>query len=241
MQAVILAGGLGSRLGPITREIPKPMVPIAGAPYLDHQLKLLRRQHISDILLLTGYLGDQIESYFGSGDGRGLSIRYSHERYPLGTGGALLQAANMLEEAFVLIYGDSFLPIAYAETLSELEKTGASGVVVVCDNRVIETGVPANIAVDSQGFVVRYEKDTAGHPELSFVDAGVLALRRDVIDLIPQGPVSLEKQVFPKLIERRKLVSYITSQRFYDIGTPERLRLIESFFLHDYYSHSISN
>src|SRR2546426_1133852 len=111
MQAVILAGGLGTRLWPLTKEIPKPMAPVAGAPYLEHQLRYLAGQSIVEILLLTGYLGDQIENYFGDGAGFGLRIRYSREAAPIGTGGALRQALPLLSPEFLVIYGDSFLPI----------------------------------------------------------------------------------------------------------------------------------
>ena len=114
MQTVILAGGLGTRLGALTRKIPKPMAPVAGMPYLEHQLRLLERQSLRDVLLLTGYLGDQIESYFGNGGRLGLRIRYSRERRPLGTGGALREARRLLDESFLLMYGDSLLPIDYS-------------------------------------------------------------------------------------------------------------------------------
>src|SRR5581483_8563633 len=96
MQAVILAGGLGTRLGPITQTIPKPMVPVAGKPYLAHQLAELGRQGITDVVPLTGHLGDQIEAYFGSGGRLGLSLRYRREPAPQGTGGGLRDAADLL-------------------------------------------------------------------------------------------------------------------------------------------------
>ena len=110
MQTVILAGGLGTRLGPLTRKIPKPMVPVAGVPYLEHQLRLLARQSFRDVLLLTGYLGDQIEAYFGNGARLGLRLRYAREAQPQGTGGALRDARPQLAESFLLLYGDSLLP-----------------------------------------------------------------------------------------------------------------------------------
>ena len=126
MQVVILAGGLGTRLGPLTRPHPKPMVPVKGVPYLEHQLRLLARQGLTDIVLLTGYLGEQIEEYFGDGDRMGLRLRYSRELEPLGTGGALRQARPLLEEAFLVIYGDSYLRIDYA-AVGRVALTGARG------------------------------------------------------------------------------------------------------------------
>jgi NDP-sugar pyrophosphorylase family protein len=231
MQAVILAGGLGTRLGEITKAIPKPMVPIAGKPYLEYQLAELRRQGIEEILLLTGYLGDRMESHFEDGSRFGLSIQYSREQTPQGTGGGLRDAANLLAEEFLLIYGDSYLPIDYQAVLRRLaEYPAAVGVVVVYDNSEATT-VPQNIALDESGYVTRYAKEAVPTPDLRYVDAGVLAFRRAVLDFLPAGrPVSLEKDAFPKLIAGRQLLGFVTAQRFYDIGTPDRLAVIARLF-----------
>ncbi len=228
MQAVILAGGLGTRLWPLTKEVPKPMVPVAGKPYLERQLQLLAVQGIRDIVLLTGYLGEQIEQYFADGSGLGLSVRYSRERQSVGTGGALRDARALLDENFLVIYGDSYLPIDYACVLSGLR---SPGLVVVFRDRMGITNVPPNIALDADGMVTRYDKIARNDSDLRYIEAGVLALRREVLDLIPgEGTVSLEQQIFPVLIARRQLAGYVTTQRFYDIGTPERLRVIEELF-----------
>lgn len=227
MQAVILAGGLGTRLRPLTKTVPKPMVPVAGRPYLEHQLKALAGQGIRDVLLLTGYLGEQIEEHFGDGARLDLRIRYSREPYPVGTGGALREAAASLEGLFLLIYGDSFLPIDYRQPFEKLDSSLADGLLVVYDNTLEDTSVKNNVQVDDYGYVARYEKDPPDR--LSHVEAGVLAFRRPVLDLIPaEGPVSLEKEIFPKLIAARRLLAFVTRQRFYDIGTPERLAAIEA-------------
>ena len=135
MQAVILAGGLGTRLWPLTRAVPKPMVRVAGRPYLEHQLQLLKSQNISNVLILTGYMGEQIEEYFGDGSRLGISIRYSRESQPLGTAGAPRKASQMLASTFILLYGDSYLPIKYGDALERLYSSGTQGVMVVYDNR----------------------------------------------------------------------------------------------------------
>jgi NDP-sugar pyrophosphorylase family protein len=229
MQAVILAGGLGTRLLPLTEVIPKPMVQVGGVPYLRHQLQLLADQEIRDIVLLTGYLGEQIESYFGDGASLNLRISYSRELSPLGTGGALRQARGLLQDSFLLIYGDSYLPIRYTDAMDRLASSGAEGLVVVYDNRLADTSVKNNIELDDDGYVSRYEKDSPDR--LSFVEAGVLAFRRSVVDRMPEAPiVSLEKEIFPKLIEAKQLAALVTTERFYDIGTPDRLAAIEALF-----------
>lgn len=231
MQAVILAGGLGTRLGDITKSVPKPMVLVAGRPYLEHQLVELRRQGVKDILLLTGYLGEQIEAHFRDGANFGLSVQYSREETPKGTGGGLRDAANLLADEFLLIYGDSYQPIDYRAVLSRLDVDRAAvGVAVLYDNAE-STTVPNNIAVDDAGYVVRYEKDAPQASDLRYVEAGVLAFRRGVTEFLPQGrPVSLEKDLFPVLIAHRQLLGFPTQQRFYDIGTPDRLKVIERLF-----------
>jgi mannose-1-phosphate guanylyltransferase len=240
MQAVILAGGLGTRLWPLTKTVPKPMVPVAGVPYLEHQLRLLRKQSILDILLLTGYLGEVVEEYFGDGGSLGLAIRYSREDQPCGTAGALRDAGSLLSDSFLLIYGDSYLPIHYPAVYESLERSGAQGLVVVYDNRRGDTSVKNNIDVDHAGFVTVYQKDSG--TDLSYVEAGVLAFRKSCLDLIPAaGAVSLEKEIFPLLIAKRQLAAHITMQRFYDIGTAERLKSIEEFLANDHHTNTISN
>ena len=230
MQAVILAGGLGTRLWPITREIPKPMVPVAGVPYLEHQLRILGEQGIRDIVLLTGYLGEQISDHFGGGERLGLHIRYSREAAPLGTGGAIRLAQPLLAETFLVIYGDSYLPIDYAAVLQRLNSSGALGVVVTYRDPSGLTDVRPNIAA-SGGLVTAYDKSGRSSVDLDRVEAGVSAFRREVIDLLPPGdPVAFEPNVLPALAARRQLLEWPAPQRFFDIGTPERLKVIEELF-----------
>jgi NDP-sugar pyrophosphorylase family protein len=217
LQVVILAGGLGTRLAPLTLTGPKPMVPVAGKPYLEHQIELLKAQGVKDIVLLTGYLGEQVEDYFGDGAKWGVSIRYSREHQPLGTGGALRLALHLLEDSFLLLYGDSYLPIRYKEPWRHLHAMGAGGVVVVYGNTA-DTTVRNNIRLDDQGYVQIYEKDSP----------------RD-------RPVSLEKEIFPSLIATHQFAAFITDRRFYDIGTPERLQVIEEYLSNDHYANAVAH
>lgn len=229
MQAVILAGGLGTRLWPLTRDVPKPMVPVAGAPYLEHQIRILAAQEFRNIVLLTGYLGEQVEEHFGDGSRWGVRIAYSREPKPLGTGGALRLASPHLAPQFLLLYGDSLLPIRYREVLDPLDADpGLAGVLAVYDNALGDTSVKSNIALDAKGRILRYQKDAVSG--MTHVEAGVLALRKSILDEMPDSEVvSLEQEVFPKLIAAGRLAGYSTTQRFYDIGTPERLAAIERY------------
>lgn len=230
MQAVILAGGLGTRLWPLTREVPKPMVPVRGVPYLEHQLRVLAKRGICDIVLLTGYLGGQISSYFEDGARLGLRIRYSQEPAPLGTGGALRLAGPLLDETFLVIYGDSYLPIDYAAVLRRLDSSNALGVVVTYRDLSGETDVRPNIAA-SEGWITVYDKAGSSGAALDRVEAGVSAFRREVIELLPPGdPVAFEPVVLPELASRRRLLEWPAPQRFFDIGTPSRLEAIQELF-----------
>jgi NDP-sugar pyrophosphorylase family protein len=147
----------------------------------------------------------------------------------------------LLAEEFVLIYGDSYLPIDYGSVLDTLRGTDVMGTVVVYDNGLGDSSVRNNIAVDHTGFVARYDKHGT-EDDLRYVEAGVLALRRNITDLIPPGrAVSLEQEIFPQLIEARTLAAYRTTQRFFDIGTPERLKSIEALFANDRHANTVSD
>lgn len=225
MQAVILAGGAGTRLRPLTFKIPKPMIPIGNRPYLYYQLKLLKKYDISEILLLVGYLGGQIESYFGDGSKLGLKIRYSFERKPMGTGGSLKLAEKLLKDEFFVIYGDSYLPINYTKVKQYFKKHSKMGLLVVYDNRD-STGVNNNIALDKDFNVIKYKKHlVASDSNLKYVEAGVSAFKKQILELIkPNKAISLEEKVFPRLIKENQLVAFVTKQRFYDIGTHKGLK-----------------
>ncbi|HWR51309.1 MAG TPA: nucleotidyltransferase family protein [Bryobacteraceae bacterium] len=225
MQAVILAGGLGTRLLPLTESVPKPMVPVAGRPYLEHQIELLRQQGIDDVLLLTGYLGEQIQRHFADGWKHGVRIRYSREREPLGTGGALLLAMPLLQDSFLVLNGDSYLPADYKRITALLQDAPMG--LAVYDNRLGDTGVANNIGLDGDGRVALYRKGAGA--AATHVDAGAVAMRRDALAHAPAGRFSLESDLFPLLIARRELAAWPSPERFYDMGTPAGLVALESY------------
>lgn len=226
--AAILAGGRGERLRPLTDEIPKPLIRIRGKPYLEHQLRRLAAQGFRRVLLLTGYRGDAIERCFGDGRRLGLRIRYSREPDPLGTAGALRLAAPHLTDPFLLLYGDSLLPVDYAPILERLAGGRWEAVIAVYRRRG-DVDVPDNVAVGPDGLVTRYRKDTSGEG-LDHIEAGVSAFRRAVLDRIPpEGFAMLEETVFPRLVAEGRLGAWPSPTRFYDIGTPERLEAIREF------------
>ena len=224
MQAVILAGGLGTRLKPITERIPKPMVSVAGKPFLAHQISLLARNGVDDIVLCTGYLSEAIESYFRDGAAFGVSFRYSREPEPLGTGGALKHAARYLSDAFFVLNGDTLLDIDYESVFARFKSLAVVGLMVAYDNSVFVA--EGNVGVDARGFVAAYSKEAGCG--LSLVDAGVSVFSKNITGYFPRKKrFSLEEDVYPKLIAASQLAAYPTSQRFYDMGTPERIQVLE--------------
>lgn len=220
LQTVILAGGRGSRLRPITRKIPKVMIPINGRPFLEYLLRLLKKNGFSEILLLVGYLGRQIEEYFGDGERTGLEIKYSYEDIPLGTGGALKKAEGLLSSEFLLVNGDTYLEFDYGLLISDFERLDGKGLICVYTNP--GKVMVSNLLLDRDGRVTKYDKT---NPEgLTEVDAGVGIFKKEVLNLIPENTfISLETRIYEKLIRVKKLYGFPVEKEFLDIGTPERL------------------
>jgi NDP-sugar pyrophosphorylase family protein len=218
IQAVILAGGLGTRMRPHTETIPKPMLLVRGRPFIEHQIELLSAAGFRRFLLLVGWLGEQIEEHLGDGARFGVEIRYSYEPTPLGTGGALRNAADMLEPQFVLVNGDTLLDIDYAALVRQA--TGLFHIVAA------PAGRSGNLRVADDGLVVGYSKRA---PSGGHVDAGVAVLRREVVDLIPPGRAcSFEEEVLPQLIATRQARAVVTGATFFDMGTPAGLAALEA-------------
>jgi NDP-sugar pyrophosphorylase family protein len=225
MQAVIIAGGLGTRLRPLTLEIPKSMVMVNGRPFIEHKILLLKKYGVNDFLFCIGYLGEHFEKYFLDGSKLGVKIKYSVEKTPLGTGGALKNAEEKLEDNFIAINGDTYLPIDYKK-LMDFYCEKKKNVIVLYDNH--EKIAENNITLGKDCLVSAYNKDSSAG--MKYVDAGVCVFNKSVLSHIPQGKkVSLEKEIFPKLIEQKQLAGYVTNQRFFDMGTPERLKKTEEF------------
>lgn len=223
LQAAILAGGLGTRMRPLTEAIPKAMIEVRGKPFLHHQLELVRENGMARVLLLVAHLGEKIEQHFGDGASLGVELSYSYEPAPLGTGGALKHAAGKLEDEFLVLNGDTFLPVDYAAMARAFREHRSSALIVAYDNR--EPRKASNLAVAADGRVTAYRKrDPQG---LTHIDAGAIILRREVLDDIPRGRVcSLEEEVFPRLIEQGRMRAWVTCEPFYDMGTPAGLEAL---------------
>jgi NDP-sugar pyrophosphorylase family protein len=207
----ILAGGFGTRLGELTRGLPKPMIPIAGRPYLERVIESFARCGLRDIVLLTGYRSEVIEQHFGDGERFGVRITYSRETEPLGTGGAIREARTLLGERFVMTYGDVLRYHDYDRFVTEHDEP----CLAVYPRRDIGN---ADVAGDR---IIRFDKHA---PELPYIDAGFSLMPSSVIDMLPAtGACSFEETIFPRLAAEGRLACEIVGMDFFDIGTPEEL------------------
>lgn len=220
MQVVILTGGLGTRLKPITEKIPKVMVEVAGKPFLEHQLGLFKKWGFRNFLLLSCYLKEQVQEYFGSGKKWGVLIDYSCESTPLGTGGALKLASPKLDDRFLLVNGDTFFPLNFDDFIKKTKSLEQGGIIAIYDNH--DKIAKNNVRVEQDHFLSKY----SNHEEenMNGVDGGVSFYCKSVLDYIPEKrKVSLEEEIYPVLIKKRLLQAYFTAIRYYDMGTFECL------------------
>ena len=226
MQAAILVGGLGTRLGPLTKAVPKPMVLVGGKPFLEHEIRLLKRNGILDFVLCVGYLGRMVEDYFGEGGKLGVRIRYSHDGPRLlGPAGALKKAEALLDDRFFVTYGDAYLRADYSGLMRALVESGKLGVMAVWHNR---GRYGKSDLVVEDGRVVRYEKG-GRDKDLEWVNFGVSALSKRALALIPSGRECGEEEFYGELIKRGQLLAFPVDNRFYEIGTPGSLAEFERF------------
>jgi NDP-sugar pyrophosphorylase family protein len=229
VQVVILAGGLGTRMRSIASEIPKCLIPVAGRPFADHQLRWLAGQGVSDVLFSIGYLGEQIRAFAGNGAKWNLKIRYVDEGADLrGTAGALRLAldADVLEERFGVLYGDSYLDVDLQEVDAVHRASGLPALMTVYrnDGRWEESN-----AVFDGTLVTRYEKHCPEPPaDMCFVDYGLSSLDRTVVEqhVAPRAEYDLAS-LYSTLSRERQLAGFEVSSRFYEIGSPEGLRQLE--------------
>jgi len=226
MQVAILAGGLATRLRPLTENIPKPMVRVSGRPFLEHQLNLLKENGIRDIVLCLGYLGKKVESYFGDGTRFGVNLKYSFEgKQLLGTAGALKNAQELLEDEFFVMYCDSYLLLDFEAVVSYFKKHHKLALMTVFKNH--DRYEPSNVVVEGD-LVRRYSKREKTR-DMVYIDYGLNILRKEALNLVPpHEPYSLE-ELYAQLIDRQELLAYEVQERFYQIGSFEGLAEFEAF------------
>jgi MurNAc alpha-1-phosphate uridylyltransferase len=228
LPVVILAGGLATRLRPVTERIPKGLVEVAGEPFICRQLQYLRGQGVGQVILCLGYLGEQIQAVVGDGSRFGLDVKYSFDGPNLlGTGGALRRALPLLGEHWFVLYGDSFLPVDFTPIQQAYLSSGRPALMTVFHN--CDRWDKSNV-IFRDGMIQAYEKrpPPAG---AEYIDYGLAVLSRDVIAGIDSDEAFDLAGVYHRLVRDGRMAGYEVDQRFYEIGSFEGLHETENYFL----------
>lgn len=227
MPVLILAGGLATRLRPVTEKIPKSLVEVNGEPFLAHQLRLVAANGIREVVMSVGYRGEMIEEFAGSGSAFGLRVRYVYDGpVLLGTGGAIRKAlAPLGGGAFFTLYGDSYLTCDFQAAGAHFLASGKSGLMTVFENRGLWD--TSNV-VFRDGELLVYDKKNRS-PEMHHIDYGLGAFHSRVFESLPEGQPADLATVYQQLLAAGDLDAYEVPERFYEIGTPEGIRETEEF------------
>lgn len=219
--AAILAGGMATRLYPVTKKIPKSLLEIDGHPFIFHQLALLRREGIKKAVICAGNLGDQIIEAVKDGSELGIEVKYSFDGDKLlGTGGALRKALLLLGESFWVIYGDSYLDIDFRPVFDAFNSQGKPGLMTVYENE--DKWVTSNVEF-RDGRLFNYDK--ANHtPEMHHLDYGLTLLKKEALMNIPEGVIIDLADTYRGLVQSGNMAGYEIFTRFYEVGTPEGIR-----------------
>ena len=221
----ILAGGLATRLHPITERIPKSLIPVAGKPFLAHQLELLHSRGIRRAVLCVGHLGEMIQRAFGNGSTFGLQLDYAFDGPKLlGTGGALKRALPMLGMEFFVLYGDSYLPVEYRPVAEFFRRSGKLGCMTVYHNK---GRYDISNVVFRDGGVVVYDKKNR-LPEMQHIDYGLSVFQATVFNAYPADKPFDLAEVMGKLVREKQLAGYEVHERFYEIGSQAGLAELET-------------
>ena len=222
MQALILAGGEGTRLRPLTSTIPKPVVPLAGQPFISYMIEWLQRHGVDDVVLACGFMADGVRDVLGDGSSLGVRLRYVEEPDPRGTAGALKLAEPMLDERFLMLNGDVLTDIDLSAELAQHERTGARATLALyaVEDPSAYGLVRLGDDLSVKGFL---EKPSPEEIDTDLVNAGAYILERELLaELAPAGTaISIERDVFPTLVGNG-LYGYAAHGYWMDIGTPQR-------------------
>ncbi len=218
--ALILCGGEGTRMRPITYEIPKPLLPVQGKTIIEHLMDLFKKYNITEILLSVGYLKEKIKNYFGDGARFGVKITYIEEFEPLGTAGPLRIAKDFLKETFFVSNGDELKNINLVDMLKQHERNKALATIAL--HEVDDPSLYGVAKLDKEKIVEFVEKPKKHDAPSNFINAGLYVFEPEIIDLIPEGKASLERDIFPKIAQIGKLFGFKFNGQWFDTGSMER-------------------
>ncbi len=225
MKAVVLAGGEGTRLRPLTENLPKPLIPVAGRPCVEYALRSLVNGGFREIVITTGYLSDRLVRRIGDGRSIGASVLYSFESVPAGTAGAVKMVSASMTSPFIVMSGDQLIEIDTRQLYEEHARSGAD--VTMALTEVEDTSGFGVVATDDDGFVTRFQEKPKNEEVFShLINAGAYVVNSDVMELVPEGkPYDFSRQLFPDMLRRKmKIGTYRMKGIWLDIGRPSDLQ-----------------
>jgi NDP-sugar pyrophosphorylase family protein len=225
--AMILAGGLGKRLRSVVSDRPKPMANVWGAPFLEILIESLADKGVRQFVLLTGYKGEAIEEHFAGCCRSDVRIFFSHERSPLGTGGAVKNAEAFATDPSLLVNGDTFFDADLDSLLQFHIDTGAEATLSLF--KVEDVSRYGSVVVDRKGMVIGFREKDEGVRAPGLINAGFSLLSMGLISSLPNGPFSMEREIFPSLVGSGKMFGLVQERHFFDIGTPESYEAFKLF------------
>lgn len=226
LPVAILAGGLATRLRPITETIPKALIEIAGQPFINHQLRYLSNQGIASVVICVGYLGHMIQSVIGDGAQFGIRVSYSFDGPKLlGTGGAIKAALPLLGQDFFIFYGDTFLPIQFKPIEKSYFSSHKLGLMTILKNE--NQWDKSNVIYQNES-LIEYNKEVL-KPNMSFIDYGLGILNADVFGSYPEGEVFDLSRVYNELSLKGELLGFEVFERFYEIGSHQGILETEEY------------
>jgi len=216
LPVIVLCGGLAKRMRPLTNDRPKSLIPINGEPFIFHQLRLLKRQGIMDVVLCVGFLGEQIEAAVGNGEACGVNVRYVYEGDQLlGTGGAVINVGEQLPAQFFMMYGDSYLTCNFQAVEASFQESEGSALMTVYHNQ--DRFDSSNVIYKNSNIEV-YSKVNKT-PAMQHIDYGLSCFNKSVFDGYTQGQIIDLADIYIELIKQNQLAGFEVSQRFYEIGS----------------------
>jgi len=223
---VILAGGLATRLRPLTEKIPKSLIDINGEPFIAHQLRLLKNQNIKKVFILTGFLGDQIEEYVDNGEKFGLDITFSYDGPQLlGTAGAIKKALHILSDNFFVIYGDSYLPCNFLAIQQKFLLDKKLSLMSVYKNKNLYD--KSNVVFKNNEITLYDKKNKT--PDMQYIDYGLGLFNKQAFELVPQNTNYDLASLYQDLLSKQQLSAFEVQQRFYEVGSTKGIKEFNNY------------
>ena len=228
MKAIILAGGLGTRLRPLTNTTPKPLLPIKGKPIIEHAINNFKKHGIKDIILSVGYKADKIKEYFGDGSKLGVNISYCIEDEPLGTGGAIKKATERIKEPFLLLWGDNLMDININKLIETHKKNNAKITMTLTPREDVEHFGVAKL--EGEKILSFVEKPKREEAPSNLINAGAFVINPEALNILPEGKSNIERECFEILAKQGVVYAYKHPSQWFPTDNLEKYKKADQEF-----------